>query len=227
MVSQSWFDILGGSLQNLWLGVAGFMPNFILAIVVFVIGLIVASLVGTVVEKVFESIKLDSLIQKLGLGPYFERAGIELKSAHFLGRVFYWFILTAFILAVADSLRLFALSSFLRDVLTYIPNVIVAALILLSSVVVGNLARKLMTASVMGAKLHAAKFLGALVWWAIVTFGFFTALSQLGIAIAIIQALITGFIAMLALAGGLAFGLGGREYAAHLLAKLKNATESE
>lgn len=225
-MTQSWIDILGGSLGSLWLGVAGFLPNFVLAIVVFVIGLIVASLVATVIEKVFESIKLDALLHKLGLGPYFERAGIQLKSAKFLGRLFYWFIVTAFLLAVSDSLKLFALSSFLRDVLFYIPNVIVAALILLAAFVVGNFAKKIVTASVMGAKLHSAKFLGAASWWAIVVFGFFTALTQLGIATPIIQALITGFIAMLALAGGLAFGLGGRDYAAHLIGKLKETTES-
>lgn len=225
-MTQSWIDILGGSLQNLWWGVAGFLPNFILAIIVFIVGLIVASLVGAVVEKVFESVKLDTLLHKVGLSPYFERAGVQLKSARFLGRLVYWFIVVAFLLAVSDSLKLFALSSFLRDVLYYIPNVIVAALILLASLVVGNLAKKLVTVSVMGAKLHAAKFLGALAWWAIVTFGFFTALTQLGIAMAIIQALITGFIAMLALAGGLAFGLGGRDYAAHLIGKLRETTES-
>lgn len=225
-MTQSWLDILGGSLGNLWLGVAGFLPNFILAIVVFIIGLIVASLVATVIEKVFESIKLDALLHKLGLGPYFERAGMQLRSARFLGRLFYWFIVIAFLLAVSDSLKLFALSSFLRDVLYYIPNVIVAALILLAAFVVGNFAKKLVTASVMGAKLHSAKFLGAASWWAIVVFGFFTALTQLGIATPIIQALITGFIAMLALAGGLAFGLGGRDYAAHLISKLKETTES-
>jgi small-conductance mechanosensitive channel len=224
-MTQSWLDILGGSLGNLWLGVVGFLPNFVLAIVVFVIGLIVASLVATVIEKVFETIKLDALLHKLGLEPYFERAGMQLKSARFLGRLFYWFIVIAFLLAVSDSLKLFALSSFLRDVLYYIPNVIVAALILLAAFVVGNFAKKLVTASVMGAKLHSAKFLGAVSWWAIVVFGFFTALTQLGIATPIIQALITGFIAMLALAGGLAFGLGGRDYAAHLIGKFKETTE--
>ncbi len=225
-MTQSWLDILGLSLQSLWAGVAGFLPNFLLAIIVFIIGLIVASLVGTVIEKLFDSVKLDTLLHKLGLGPYFERAGIQLKSARFLGRLFYWFVVIAFLLAVSDSLKLFALSSFLRDVLNYIPNVIVAALILLASVVVGNFAKKLVTASVMSAKLHGAKFLGTLSWWAVITFGFFTALSQLGIAVAIIQTLIMGFIAMLALAGGLAFGLGGRDYAAHLIGKLRESTES-
>ena len=62
-------------------------------------------------------------------------------------------------------------------------------------------------------------------WWAIVLFGFLTALSQLGIAVSIINSLVTGFVAMLALAGGIAFGLGGKDYAGHLIGKLRDHTE--
>jgi len=92
-------------------------------------------------------------------------------------------------------------------------------------VVLGNVTKRVVVASVLSARLHAAHFLGTLSWWAVVVFGLLAALVQLNIATAIIQSLITGFIAMLALAGGLAFGLGGKEYAAHLLEKLRENTE--
>jgi hypothetical protein len=111
-------------------------------------------------------------------------------------------------------------------VLNYLPNVIAAVLIMLATFVVAHFLRKLVTASVMSAKLHSGPFLGTVTWWAIVVFGFLTALTQLNIATAIIQTIITGFIAMLALAGGLAFGLGGKDYANHLLNRLKDRTES-
>jgi hypothetical protein len=97
---------------------------------------------------------------------------------------------------------------------------------MLAAVVLGNFLKRIVTASVMSAKLHAANFLGTLTWWSVVVFGFLTALVQLNIAATVINTLITGFIAMLALAGGLAFGLGGREYASYLLGKLRNQTES-
>ncbi len=225
MVTQSWTDVIVSSLQNLWWGVAAFIPNLIGALIVLVIGLIVAALLGSVVEKVFDAIKLDAFLAKLGLGHYVERAGMHLRGARFLGRLVYWFLVTAFLLAVSDILKLFALSDFLRQVLFYIPNVAIAVLVMLAAVVVANFGKKLVMASVMSAKLHAAHFLGSLAWWAIVIFGFFTALSELNIAPSIINAIVTGFIAMLALAGGLAFGLGGREYAAHLVGKLKDHTE--
>lgn len=225
MYTQNLADVAAGSLQNLWYGFLSFIPNLVGAIVVLIIGLIVAAGFGTLVEKVFESVKLDALLGKLGLAPYFERAGVRMKSGRFLGRLVYWFLIVAFLLAVADILHLGAVSQFLNDVLLYIPNVVIAVLIMLAAVVVGNLAKRVVMASVMSAKLHAAHFLGSLTWWAIVIFGLFAALSQLGIAEGIINALVTGFIAMLALAGGLAFGLGGRDYATHLISKLREHTE--
>ena len=76
-----------------------------------------------------------------------------------------------------------------------------------------------------GARLHAAHFLGALTWWAVIVFGLLTAFVQLGIATPINNTVITGLIAMVALAGGIAFGLGGKDYAAHLLGRLREQTE--
>jgi hypothetical protein len=92
-------------------------------------------------------------------------------------------------------------------------------------VVLGSLLRRIVVSSVLGAKLHAAHFLGEVALWVVVVFGFLAALTQLNIAALIIQDLTIGFIGMVALAGGLAFGLGGRDYAAHLLKKLQERTE--
>lgn len=226
MIVQSWTDVIVGSLQNLWMGFANFVPNLIAALVVLIIGLIVAAGLGALVEKIFEAIRLDLFLDKLGVKPYFERAGMRLRASYFLGRLVYWFVVIAFLLAASDSLGLYALSGFLTSVLGYLPNVIAAVLIMLAAVVLGGLARRVVTASVMGARLHAAQFLGSLTWWAIVVFGLLAALTQLNIAAEIIQSIVTGFIAMLALAGGLAFGLGGKGYAEHLVNKLKDRTES-
>lgn len=225
MAIQSWTDVVAGSLANLWYGFAGFVPNLIGAFIVLILGLVVASGLGLLVEKIFEAVKIDSFLEKLGLKPYFERAGLKLRFGYFFGRLVYWFVVIAFLLAVADSLKLYALSGFLTSILNYLPNVIAAVLIMLATVVLAAFLRRAVVASVMSAQLHAPHFLGALVWWTVIIFGFLAALEQLNVAAAIIQSIVTGFIAMLALAGGLAFGLGGKDYANHLLNKLKDRTE--
>ncbi len=225
MIVQSWTQVIVDSLQRLWNGVVGVVPSLIGAVAVVIIGLIVAYVIGVlVVEKILESLKFDGFLDKLGLTPYFERAGVRLRGARFLGQIVYWFVVISFLLASSDILGLFAFSSFLRDVLFYIPSIAAAVLIMLATVMLANFTRKVVTASVMSARLHGAHFLGSLTWWAIVIFGFLTALVQLNVATSVINTVITGFIAMLALAGGLAFGLGGRDYAAYLISRLKETT---
>lgn len=226
MLIQSWTDVLVSSLQNLWVQVVGWLPSLVGALVVLAIGLIVASGLASLVERVINALKLDSLLRKVGLEEYTRRANMELNSGHFFGRIVYWFLVLAFLLAASDILGFFALSGFLRDVLLYIPNLVIAVLVMVASLVIASILRDLVRASVMGAKLHAAKFLGSATWWVVVVFGGLTALFQLGVATSIINTAITGFIAMLALAGGLAFGLGGKDYAAHLMKKLQDELES-
>lgn len=222
---QSWADVVANPLLEVWSGFAAFVPTLVGAIIILIVGLLVAAGLGALVEKILEAIKLDTMLKKLGIEPYFERAGMQLKGAKFVGRLVYWFITVVFILAAADALRLTALSGFLTEVLAYIPNVVAAILIMLAAVVIGHALRRLVTASILGAKLHAGEFLGTFTWWVVVIFGFFAALVQLQVAVTVINALVTGLIAMLALAGGLAFGLGGKDYAAYLISKLRERTE--
>lgn len=225
MLIQTWTDVLVSSLQNLWVQVLSWLPSLLGALVVFVVGLIVAAGLGSLVEKIIGALKLDALLRKLGVEEYTKRANMELNSGHFLGQLVYWFMVLAFLLAASDILGFYALSSFLRDVLLYLPNLVIAVLIMVAALVVANLVRHLVRASVMSAKLHAAKFLGSLAWWVVIVFGGLAALVQLGIAVSIINTVITGFIAMMALAGGLAFGLGGKDYAANLMRRFQEELE--
>jgi hypothetical protein len=225
MAVQNWSDVIVSSLQNLWVAFAAFLPNLLGAIVVLIVGIVVAAGLGALVEKIFASLRFDTFLSRIGLQPHFERAGLPLKGSRFLGRLVYWFIVIAFLLAAASILHLDSLSGFLRDVLFYIPNVIVAVLIMFAAAVLGNFLRRTVQATVMSTRLGTAHFLGTLTYWAVFIFGFLAALSQLGVVSSIINAVITGFIAMIALAGGLAFGLGGRDYAAHLLGKFRQGTE--
>lgn len=201
------------------------MPSLAGALLIFIIGLIVAAVLERVVERLVYYLKVDVLLRKLGVDQVVERTGMKLNSGHFLGKIVYWFFVVAFLLAASDILGFFTLSNFLRDVLNYVPNILVSVLILLASLILANFLRGLVRASVMSANMHHAKGLGTLAWWVVLVFGFLTALVQLGVAVSIINTLITGLIAMLALAGGLAFGLGGKEYASQMLQAVKDEVE--
>jgi len=225
MLIQTWTDVLISSLQNLWIQLIDFLPSLIGALVVFLVGLAIASGIASLVEKLIMALKLDNFLRKMGVEEYTKRANLELNSGHFLGQVAYWFLVLVFFSAAADILKFYVLSSFIKDILIYLPNLIVAVLVMVVALVAANLISKIVKASIMSAKVGSEKFLSSASWWVIVIFGLLIALNQLGVAVAIINTVITGLIAMLALAGGLAFGLGGKEYAAHLLSKMKDGLE--
>ncbi len=225
MYIQDWASAVTSSLQNIWVGFVNTCAAIIGALVVFLIGLLVASILGKVVERIINAIKLDKLLSNLGVDKYAERAGMKLNSGKFFRELVYWFLVVVFLVAASDILGFYSLSSFLNSVLLYVPNVIVAALIMLAAFAVAHFLRNLVAGSVKASKLRGASFLGLLAWWSVIVFGFLAALSQLGIAVAIINALITGFVVMLAISFGLAFGLGGKEYAARLIGKLEGYIE--
>lgn len=225
MFIQDWTALVVNSLQEIWWGVIKALGSILGALIVFLVGLVIAAGLASLVEKLVSLLKLDKVLVGVGLKEYFDRAGLNINTGKFFGKIVYWFIVVVFLLAASDILGFYALSGFLRDVLLYIPSIVVAVLIMLASVVIANFLRHLVRMSVKSAKLHAAYFLASLTWWAVVVFGFLAALSQLGVAVAIINALVTGLVAMIALAGGIAFGLGGKDYAANLVSKVKDHFE--
>ncbi len=222
MFVQTWADVIRFTLQNLWSGFVLFLPNFLGALVIFFVGLVIAAGLGKVVEKLVDALKLDRLLEQFGLGKLLERADLRLNSGRFIGVLVQWFFVIVTLLAVSDILKLAAFSDFLKQVLLYVPNIIIAVLIMLAGVVMAAFLSRLVRASVLAARLHSAHFLGALTRWSVLVFSFLAALSQLGIAGALVNTLIMGFVAMLALAGGLAFGLGGRDVAAAWLEKMRS-----
>jgi len=112
-------------------------------------------------------------------------------------------------------------TNFLNSIILYIPNVVVAVVILSAVFLIGNFVYNVVKGSTKAAGVMSATLLAAIAKWAIVIFGFFAALIQLGIATSLVNTIFVGIVAMLSLAGGLAFGLGGRDEAALIIKKLR------
>lgn len=227
MVFQNTGAVVANSLQSLWIGVIGFIPELIVALIIFVIGWIIASLLARAVEQVIAAVKLDSALRGAGVEATLTRAGFTLNSGRFLGALVKWFIIVVFLVASLDVLQLDQVTLFLRQVvLGYLPQVIVAVLIMLVAVVIAEAMRKLVVGSAKAAGIRSAGFLGAVTKWAIWIFALLAALLQLGIAVTFLQTLFTGVVVALSLAFGLAFGLGGQSTAAryldHLQAEMKD-----
>ncbi|MDO8523179.1 MAG: hypothetical protein Q7S12_02750 [bacterium] len=227
MIVQTWGDVLNNSFQELWMGVVLFVPKLIIALVIFVIGWVVAVALGKVVEQIVKALKVDVALRSVGADKPLERAGMKLDSGAFLGGLVRWFVILVFVLAAIDVFGLTQVTEFLRGVvLVYIPQVIVAALILVAAALLSDVAQRVVEGSAKAAHLPSSGFLGGMAKWAIWVFAILTALYQLGIAGPFVQTLFTAFVAMLALAGGLAFGLGGKEHASKFLERLRSDISS-
>ena len=220
MVLQTWGDVILSSLQQVWASVAAFLPLFFGAIIIFLIGLVIAVALGRVVEELMRALKVDSLLRELELEKALDRAGWKMNSGAFIGGLVRWFIIVVFLLAATNVIGLTQVSDFLRDVLLYLPNVIVAALILVIAMIVADVAERV-TRGAVGAAGYKGALVGTVVRWAIWVFAIMAALLQLGIASTLVQTVLTGLVAALAIAFGLAFGLGGKDTAEGILDKLR------
>jgi hypothetical protein len=229
MFVQNWGEVFTNSLQGIWYGVASFLPTLIIAIIIFAIGWVLASLVEKIIESIFKSLKVDTLLKGAGVDDVMKRTGHPLNSGAFVGALVKWFIIVVFLIASFDILNLAEVNLFLRNVvLGYIPQVIIAVLILMVSVVIAEALQKVVTASAHAAHVKSAHLLGVITRWAIWIFAILAALIQLNIAAGIINMLVTGIIAGAALAFGLAFGLGGKEHASDIIGMtLKKLEERE
>lgn len=222
MFVQTWGDTIIASLQNIWGIIASFIPGLIVALVIILIGWAVATALGRVVWQIVAAVHVDQLLEKMGLKKPLERAGLKLNTGKFLGEIVKWFLILVFVMAATDILGLAEVTSFLQLVISYIPNIIVAVLILLAGAVFANFLQRLIQTSADTAGLASSGFVGSVAKWTVLVFALFAALDQLGVARTFIVTLLQGFIAMLAIAGGLAFGLGGQSAARSFLDKVRD-----
>lgn len=218
---QNWGEAISISLLELWERFVNFIPAFVGAVIIFTVGWVVAVALGKLVEKVLRTAKLDSVFEKIGLGKRLEEIGIGLSVSAFFGQVVKWFLILVFLMAATDVLNLNQVTEFLNSILLYIPNVVVAVIIMAVAFLVANLTYNIVKGSTRAAGVMSATLLAAISKWAIVIFGILAALIQLGIATSLVSTIFIGIVAMLSLAGGLAFGLGGRDEAAAILRRLR------
>ena len=219
----TWRDAVLSALQGIWINIAGKLPDIAAAVVVLFVGLFLSALLGRIVRKMVEYTKLDTFLHNVvGLSKLKDR-GLEIHSAALVGWFVKWFFIIVTFIAVADILKWSQLTSFFEQVALYIPNVIITVLILLAGFILGGGLQELVVKGVKASTLPAASagVIGTFARWAVIIFAFMAALTQLGIAADLIKILFTGFVAMLALAGGLAFGLGGRDQASQWLSKIQ------
>jgi hypothetical protein len=197
--------------------IMAFLPALIGAIIIFVVGWIIARLVRLAVVKLLTLVRFDKATEKAGVQGFLKKGAIVKTPAEIIGSLVYWFIMILVIIASLDALGLPIVSDLLNSIFLYIPNVVAAIIVLVLGFLLGTLLSAVVRTAASNAGLKSADGLGQLSLYAIVFFSGAIALIQLGIGEEIVTAAFGIAFGATALALALAFGLGGREMAAEYL----------
>lgn len=218
MQFESVNEVFTVTLNNTVASIALFIPRFVTGLIVLLIGIIIASIVKQLLVQIFRIAKIELLLEKYGVPEARGREGVSWTE--FVAELTRWFVIIVFLVPTADIWGLGQFVVILNSFLSYLPNILIAVLLLLVGFVVSRLVHDLLLASIHGVSSESAKTVAVVGKYAVVIVAALIALNQLGIASDLIRILFAGIVAMLALAGGLAFGLGGKETARELLNKL-------
>jgi len=222
VTNASTSNIVFNSFSDYWHSFGSFLPSLLVAIILIAIGFVVAWALELITFKILRGVRIDQVSEKLGISGFFEKSGVKFRLSKLLSRVIYWFIIIVFLSSAAEVLGLSQIQDFLASLVGYLPNVIAALAILVIGLLVASSLSELVRNVTVAPDVKSSHFLAKLTRWSIVTFSVIAALVQLEVAPRLLEMLFGGLVVMLALAGGLAFGLGGKDAAKDTLERWRS-----
>lgn len=208
---------LTASFNSAFYAVVNFIPRFLAGAIIFLIGVIIASILKQVVLSLFKTLKLEEILKKYGVPEVKD----QFSWSNILSEIVRWFVIIVFLIPTADVWGLQRIITVLNDFLNYLPNVFVAAVIAMIGLVFARLSHDVVLASAKGVDEQTANAIASVTRWAVNVFVFLAVLNQLGVATDLVRILFTGLVAMIAIAGGIAFGLGGQGAAKDIVEGIK------
>ena len=194
------------------------IPKVIGFAVILIIGWIIAGLIAKAVAAILRTVKFNDLAQRSGFAGFVQKTGIRTDSAGALATIAKWFVRLIVLVVAFDALGLPAVSQVLQQLLLWIPNLVVALVVLVIAGLAANAVHALVRGATAQAGLGNPDMLAGLARGAVWTFAIVIAVNQLGIATTLVNTLFMATVGAVALALGLAFGLGGRETAGQIVA---------
>ena len=215
---QDWGDAVMVSATEALQNFLGFLPALVGAILILILGWWIASLLAGLVERVLKTIGFERAAQTTGISSFIERSGSTWTASAIVAEIIKWFIRLIAIQAAASILGLEQISQIINAILLWLPNLVVAIAIVVIGALIARFVSGLVRGSTGQMGFSNANLLGSAAYYAILAFAAIAAVDQLGIAETVVNTLFIGLVAMVALAFGLAFGLGGQNTAAQITA---------
>lgn len=193
------------------------IPKIVGFLIILIIGWLIASAIATAVTAILRAVKFNEMAQRAGLSGFVQNMGVHTDAAGFLATVAKWFVRLIVLITAFDALGLPAVSQVLEQLLLWLPNLVVALVV----IVIGGLAADALASLVRGTTAESGlgnpDLLATVARIAVWAFAIVIAVNQIGVAATLVNTLFMAVVGGLALALGLAFGLGGRETAADIV----------
>ncbi|MFZ5484442.1 MAG: mechanosensitive ion channel family protein [Pseudomonadota bacterium] len=207
-------DLFVTTLQTFWAEIAMFVPKLLAALLLLGLGWLLARVLRAAVERLLKVLRFDTLAERSGLEALASAGGVNLSLSALVGSLAYWLAILVVAVSVASSLGLTTVAELLNRIALYLPNVLVAVLVLLFGTLLARFVNRLMFTWLNGIKAPNALTLSTGAEYMVQVFAFFLALEQLQIGTQLVTAAFSIAFGGLVLALALSFGLGGREWAA-------------
>lgn len=215
-------DALSISISSGVTSFSAYIPRFLAGLLVLIIGLIVAGLAKKIVLGLFKALRVSKFLVAVKMVK--EEGEFKIWEV-IIAELLRWSLTILFLVPAVETWGLPKVTDILNELLLYLPNVFVAVIVALLGLVISNLTGDVVKQGAKSLGSSSANTLSTVARYAILFFTVLVVLNQLGVASDLVRILFTGFVAMLALAGGLAFGLGGQDTAREVLKELKGKLE--
>ena len=220
-----WQTIITEPIQEMLTKITSFLPTLLGALIILIIGWIIAKIVRNLVNRLLEVIRFHVITEKAGVSNVLAKGGVRLTPNQMLSGLAYWLVMIMVLVMVVNALGLTVASQLLEGLLAYIPKVIAALFVLVLGMFLGNFISGVVLTAARNANLPKPEMLGSISKWAILIFAGTISLKQLGIAPLLVTTTFNIFFGGLCLALALAFGLGGKEMAAEYLKEIKDRNQ--
>ncbi len=214
------------SLYNALNRFISFLPALIGALLIVVIGWFVSGFIARLIERGLKALGLELAVERSGIGDFVRRSGTTMTTSGIIAALIKYSIFLIFVQAAAEVLGIPQLTEIINRIILYIPNVIVAMAIIVIGSFIAQFLAGLVRSSVSELGVGNPSLLGKLTQYIVVGFSIIAAIDQLEIAPTLVNTLLIGLIGAVALAVGLAFGLGGREVAGEIARKWYDSSQS-
>jgi hypothetical protein len=219
--------ILTVPLKDFLQRLVAFLPNLLSSLIIFVLGLVLGWFLKKIIVKIAKLFKADHFCAKFGVTEACEKIGIKGLPSQFIGRIFYWLVVIIFTIIALYTLKVPAIENVLEQFVLYLPNIFIAALLIIAGYLLGNFLGRTILIAAVNAGMRFAGLLARGVKILIFVFAFAMALEQLGIGRNIVVVAFAILFSGIVFALALAFGLGGKDIARDYLEKRFKEDEEE